>query len=142
MVYLIFGCLALAFILTAGRGSSRFIRRREWRFISGGFAVAVLAVAGFVVLRGDWPVGLALAILGAGLGVAARFNPPRTPVRTSSGRMSLEEARSILGVGPEASADEVQAAYTRLMRTVHPDKGGTSGLAAQLNAARDRLLRK
>jgi hypothetical protein len=29
----------------------------------------------------------------------------------------------------------------RLMRSVHPDKGGTSGLAAQLNAARDRLLR-
>jgi hypothetical protein len=24
----------------------------------------------------------------------------------------------------------------------HPDKGGTSGLAAQLNAARDRLLKK
>jgi hypothetical protein len=26
------------------------------------------------------------------------------------------------------------------MRMAHPDKGGTSGLAAQLNAARDRLL--
>ena len=31
---------------------------------------------------------------------------------------------------------------TRLMRAVHPDKGGTAGLAAQLNAARDRLLSK
>jgi len=28
------------------------------------------------------------------------------------------------------------------MRLAHPDKGGTSGLAAQLNAARDRLLGK
>jgi DnaJ-class molecular chaperone len=42
------------------------------------------------------------------------------------------------GAGP----DEIQAAYVRLMRAVHPDAGGTSGLAAQLNAARDRLLAK
>jgi curved DNA-binding protein CbpA len=56
--------------------------------------------------------------------------------------MSADEARSILGVGPEATPEEVQAAYTRLMRLAHPDKGGTSGLAAQLNAARDRLIRK
>ena len=55
--------------------------------------------------------------------------------------MSLEEARSILGVSAEAGPDEVKAAYTRLMRMAHPDKGGTSGLASQLNAARDRLLR-
>jgi hypothetical protein len=139
MIYLVLGCLALAFILTAGRGSARLIKRREWRFLSGGFAIAVLAVAAFVTLRGDWPVGLALAVIGAGLGVAARFNAPRTVVR-SGGRMSLEEARGILGVGPNATPEEIQAAYTRLMRTVHPDKGGTSGLAAQLNAARDRLL--
>ena len=39
-----------------------------------------------------------------------------------------------------ATKAEIQAAYTRLMRAVHPDKGGTAGLAAQLNAARDRLL--
>jgi len=54
--------------------------------------------------------------------------------------MSLTEARSILGVDAEATREEIQTAYTRLMRMAHPDKGGTSGLAAQLNAARDRLL--
>jgi curved DNA-binding protein CbpA len=54
----------------------------------------------------------------------------------------LSEARSILGVAEDATADDIQAAYTRLMRLAHPDKGGTSGLAAQLNAARDRLLAK
>jgi DnaJ-class molecular chaperone len=55
--------------------------------------------------------------------------------------MSDAEARRILGVGPAATREEIQAAYTRLMRAVHPDKGGTAGLAAQLNAARDRLLK-
>jgi len=29
----------------------------------------------------------------------------------------------------------------RLMRRVHPDAGGAEGLAVQLNAARERLLR-
>ena len=54
--------------------------------------------------------------------------------------MSLSEARSVLGVGEDATPAEIRAAYTRLMRMAHPDKGGTAGLAAQLNAARDRLL--
>jgi len=48
--------------------------------------------------------------------------------------MSLDDARRILGVGPDASKQEIQAAYTRLMRLAHPDKGGTVGLASQLNA--------
>jgi curved DNA-binding protein CbpA len=56
--------------------------------------------------------------------------------------MAVAEACAILGVEPDATPAEIQAAYTRLMRLAHPDKGGTSGLAAQLNAARDRLLRK
>jgi len=56
--------------------------------------------------------------------------------------MSAGEARSILGVGPDATAAEIEAAYKRLMRMAHPDKGGTSGLASQLNAARDRLLKR
>ncbi len=54
--------------------------------------------------------------------------------------MSLAQARSILGVGPAATAADIRAAYKRLMRRAHPDLGGTSGLAAQLNAARDRLI--
>ena len=55
--------------------------------------------------------------------------------------MSADEARRILGVGTEATREDIQAANTRLMRAVHPDKGGTTGLASQLNAARDRLLK-
>jgi curved DNA-binding protein CbpA len=54
--------------------------------------------------------------------------------------MSLQEARSVLGLEEGATPAQIKAAYTRLMRMAHPDKGGTAGLAAQLNAARDRLL--
>jgi curved DNA-binding protein CbpA len=52
----------------------------------------------------------------------------------------VAEARQILGVGPDATREDIQAAYKRLIRMAHPDSGGTAGLAAQLNAARDKLL--
>ena len=55
--------------------------------------------------------------------------------------MSSQEARSILGVEDGATPAEIRAAHKRLMLLAHPDTGGTSGLAAQLNAARDLLLR-
>jgi curved DNA-binding protein CbpA len=54
--------------------------------------------------------------------------------------MSPDEARAILGVEPGASVEAVQAAYRRLIRMAHPDQGGTRGLAAQLNLARDVLM--
>ncbi|MDQ2859639.1 MAG: DnaJ domain-containing protein [Pseudomonadota bacterium] len=57
------------------------------------------------------------------------------------GGMNLDQARAILGVGPSATRAEIEAAYRRLIRRAHPDQGGTSGLAAQLNAARDRLVK-
>ena len=80
-------------------------------------------------------------MVGLGLTVSAR--PTGSP-RAKPGTFVLgdQEARSILGVGPDASEADIQAAYGRLMRLAHPDKGGTDGLAAQLNAARDRLLKR
>ena len=60
-----------------------------------------------------------------------------------TGVLLADEAyANLLDKGADADRAEIQAAYKRLMRAVHPDSGGTAGLAAQLNAARDRLLRK
>jgi hypothetical protein len=78
--------------------------------------------------------------MGAGPATTARQRPAVGKARREEGGPSLSEARSILGVGPDATKAEIQAAYARLIRLAHPDKGGTAGLAAQLNAARDRLL--
>ncbi|MDB5696274.1 MAG: uncharacterized protein JWN21_1817 [Sphingomonas bacterium] len=50
------------------------------------------------------------------------------------------EARAVLGVGPDADADEIRAAHRRLASGVHPDKGGSAELARRVNAARDVLL--
>ncbi|MCC7220367.1 MAG: DnaJ domain-containing protein, partial [Candidatus Contendobacter sp.] len=50
------------------------------------------------------------------------------------------EAYEILGLSPDASQDQIQAAYRRLMQRLHPDHGGSAYLAARLNQARQVLL--
>lgn len=58
----------------------------------------------------------------------------------SGGAMDEATAWSILGLAPGASDDEIKAAHRRLMTKLHPDHGGSSYLAAQLNQAKDYLL--
>jgi hypothetical protein len=55
--------------------------------------------------------------------------------------MSRDEAYAILGIERGASTEEVKAAYHRLMLKLHPDHGGSTYLAARINAARDLLLK-
>jgi hypothetical protein len=138
VIYLALGAAVLWFLVGLGRGQAVF-RRREWRLFSGVLSLAAFIAAAFVGLRGAWEISIVLVILGIWMVMTARVNPRAAPPPSS--KMTDEEARSLLGVGPDAAADEIQAAYTRLMRMAHPDKGGTTGLATQLNAARDRLLR-
>jgi DnaJ domain len=64
------------------------------------------------------------------------------PQAGASGAMDEATACSILGLAPGASADEIKAAHRRLMTKLHPDHGGSSYLAAQLNQAKDYLLRR
>jgi DnaJ-domain-containing protein 1 len=115
---------------------------RMVRIILGGGAT----LAGVVLsLRGALPLGVPIGLFGLGM-LGAAFRPPavggndQAPPATQ-GRMSLREAREILSVDVNATADEVRQAHRTLMKKLHPDLGdGSAALARQVQAARDRLL--
>jgi DnaJ homolog subfamily C member 19 len=54
-------------------------------------------------------------------------------------RMTRQEALQVLGLDENATREDVQREYRRLMRKVHPDLGGSSYLAAKINEAKDVL---
>jgi hypothetical protein len=58
------------------------------------------------------------------------------------GAMDERTALEILGLEPGADEAAIKAAHHRLMARLHPDHGGSSYLASQINRARDHLLRR
>lgn len=55
--------------------------------------------------------------------------------------MAKSDAAKLLGVTPDAGTDAVIDAHRRLIAKVHPDAGGSAELAAQINRARDTMLK-
>jgi hypothetical protein len=66
----------------------------------------------------------------------------RERAQASGGPMMPEEAMAILGLGPNATPDDVRAAHRRLMKLYHPDHGGSDYLAAKVNQAKAVMLAK
>jgi hypothetical protein len=97
-------------------------------------------IAGLVFLLGFAMLTHGKAIPGAALMAApllwaAYRRKPRRPAP-----MPVEDARRLLGVGEQATLEEIRAAHRRLIARVHPDIGGSEELANRVNLARDTLV--
>ena len=129
----------LGFLVWRGRVGR--VLRGEWRAPAAILSIGLFAAAAFEGLRGGVAPAIILVIVGLLLVGTSRWPRAARRAPPAGSGMSLAEARSVLGVGPNATEADIRAAHARLIRINHPDTGGTTGLASQLNAARDRLLK-
>jgi hypothetical protein len=116
----------------AGRALSSLSEREALElyasFESDGLKEAALMEAYLDWRVPDWRHKAEAASAGAGTG------------GFSKGRMSVEEARAVLEVPPDASEEDIRQAHRRLMMKLHPDQGGSTYLAARINEAKDVLI--
>jgi DnaJ family protein C protein 19 len=68
---------------------------------------------------------------------SARHTQP--PPQRGKQTMSTEEAMEVLGLKPGYTREDVIQAHRRMMQKLHPDRGGSDYLAAQINKAKDTL---
>lgn len=152
MLWLAFGAFTL-FLFLGGlrafeKASVATIRSLfVWIVALGGITLALLLV---LTGRGGIAIG-ALTLFGPliwsrwhavhqATQTAGRSGSRQPPPRGPAGPLTREEAYQVLGLQPGATETEIRAAHRRLMRTAHPDSGGSDWLAARVNQARDVLL--
>lgn len=108
-----------------------------------GMVLGAALVGAVLAAKGKPAIGAPL-LIGAALFFAkqgnARIRPRKRPAPVPPRADDVAKARALLGVTPDADSKAIRAAHRRLIASVHPDKGGTEALAAQINAARDLLL--
>jgi hypothetical protein len=109
--------------------------KKQWPFLAAGLLGLLLLAKGKMLL------GVALVTAVVLWRQWPRWQKRLMPA-VAAGRLNRAEASDLLGVAPDADRDTVLAAHRRLIARNHPDNGGTKGLAARLNAARDVLLQQ
>lgn len=123
--------IALSFLLLATMG------RLNW--IIAALSVGVAFVSRFL------PVALRYAPQLQRLWFMFRergaYTAEKPGASSHSGAMTVEEAYKILGVSVPATRQEIVEAHRRLMLKNHPDRGGSSYIAAQINRAKEMLLK-
>ena len=155
MLPLLLGFAVLFLLLGGGRWLAR-MRTADLRAMLGpALAIVGIVLTMLLLVSGRGPVAFAaLAMFGPSLWQAwqrrhagsASGSVPPPGARSGGGRpgnfgpMTRDEAFAVLGLRPGASEEEIRAAHRRLMRTAHPDTGGSDWVAARINQARDILI--
>ncbi len=126
-------------ILAAGLSWAYFTGRISAKQI----APAVAAIAGVVMtMRGEFLSGIIIAAVGLFwfLGSSIRKEDDNKGIAKMPTNADIEQARALLDIPPNANANQIRARYRHLISQVHPDRGGVTDRAAELNRARDLLL--
>ncbi len=67
-------------------------------------------------------------------------NTQQSPPPSTTGNMTLDEAKEIFGIETIDSVEQITKRHRELMQKIHPDRGGSDYLAAQINHAKDLLV--
>lgn len=142
MIALALGLVAVGALMWAASAFSRAPVANVKALLAWVAALAGLSLAAMLFLTGRGAAAISgLVLLGPlawtywqeSKGRSAQAAPPR---------MGRSEALEVLGLPEGASDSDVRAAWVRLMRTAHPDSGGTDWLASRINQAKDVLLKR
>ncbi|WAC61070.1 molecular chaperone DnaJ [Brevundimonas sp. SL130] len=136
LIWLALAAIAIWALVRLGR-QTESRGRAHWRVTATLLGSVLLAGGALAAFRGAWLWAGVMAAAGLYLAWSSRVRPS---IRSEP--ISEADARAILGVRPGATESEIRAAWKKAMSRAHPDQGGTEGLAIQVNAARDRLLKK
>lgn len=131
-------------------------QRRKFWFKAGLFILAAAIVALTVTGKMHWVgalIAAAIPLAGKAINIGLRVLPfvkmRRPPSHTSNEKakeekvdMTCEQACEILGIEASAKRGEIIEAHRKIMQKVHPDRGGSDYLAAQVNQAKDLLLKE
>jgi hypothetical protein len=153
MLWLVLGALTLFLFLGGLRAFERASVTTIKSLLAWIAALAGISLALLLILSGRGGIALgALAMFGpliwqrwqayrmaSGAHQQQSSGANQPPPRRQAG-MTVDEAYQVLGLRPGASEAEIRAAHHRLMRTAHPDSGGSDWLATRINLARDVLL--
>lgn len=145
MITLALGLGALALLLWAANAFSRADVQGVKAALGWIAALAGLSLGAMLLLTGRGGAALgALVLLGPLAWSWWQEGRAAPGARTASAgpRMSRAEALQVLGLQDGATEADVREAWVRLMRTAHPDQGGSDWLATRINQARDVLLKR
>ncbi|ESQ88214.1 hypothetical protein ABAC460_16260 [Asticcacaulis sp. AC460] len=120
---------------------------KQFRVLRGVMSLGFLVLGVVLLVRGSVWAGLSCLATAIMFSSTVRFSAnfqtrPQRPEAAAAYTAEQIQAYQTLGLAIGADRKAVVAAWKQLMKTAHPDQGGSADRAKALNAARDLLLKR